>query len=131
MHPGVQSCTTEASAIPINTVTIDVLRSIEARLTERGFLPEPVGPSFGFLWFIAETERNVFLWRNGMSIADADRFEFWVNLPNLIEKRLRQLQLRDNDNPFINPLWGVSGQNGDHAKRELEYLQAMKDVLKT
>lgn len=102
---------------------------MEARLQERGLLPPATGPSFSFLWFIAETERNVFLWRNGYSIAQADEFDFWVSVPDLIQKRLNQLELGSPDNPFINPLWGITNHSPVHAGREIEYLNALADVM--
>jgi hypothetical protein len=53
------------------------------------------------LWFLVETERNVFLWRNGLSVCDADDYEFWIDPARLVEKRLLQLENPDIGNPFL------------------------------
>jgi hypothetical protein len=59
------------------------------------------------LWFLAETERNIFLWRQGKSLDDVEDYEFWVDIPSLITKRRVQLESPQGLNPFTNPNWGI------------------------
>lgn len=113
---------------PVNAVTIDVLKLMELHLQQRGLIPESVGSAFRYLWFLAETERNIFLWRNGLSISDAENFEFWVNVPALIHKRVRQLELADMENPFTNPLWGESSSGEQATGRERQYLDIFLEI---
>ena len=38
------------------------------------------------VWFHAETEVNIFLWRNGFSLEDKKEFDFWLNPTEMIKK---------------------------------------------
>lgn len=120
---------TAAEALPAGAVLADVLRTVETQLCERGLLGERKADCFHPLWYVAETERNVFLWKRGCSLIQHDEFEFWIDVPALIEKRLEQLEAFDADNPFLNPLWGVCTTNRDNAVREREYLLSFKEAL--
>lgn len=97
------------------------------QLQKRGIIPCPAMQAFNPLWFVAETERNVFLWRRGCSLIQQDEFEFWIDLPKLIDKRLHQLASQ-NDSPFVNPLWGISVLDKDSAKREQDYVRAFAEI---
>jgi hypothetical protein len=69
-----------------NTLLLDSIKVFEDELVKRRVLDR--GDSYP-LWFTAETERNTFLWRNGESLDSTDNFEFWFDIPKLIDKRLK------------------------------------------
>ena len=77
------------------------------------------------LWFLGEMERNTYLWRKSLSLADADQFEFWVDLPLLVEKTLQKLLLDGSDNPLSNPLWSVDSYDPALRKGESAYLESI------
>lgn len=111
-------------------VLLGILKSIENELRGREFLgfagtiPTP-------LWFLAETERNVFLWRSGQSLDDARKYSFWVEINALIDKRRDQLQNPQDHNPFINPLWGIGSIDSTIVDNELDYLDLLEDLSPT
>jgi hypothetical protein len=81
------------------------------------------------LWFIAETERNVFLWRTSQSLDDARKYSFWVDIRGLISKRRDQLSRPQDSNPFTNPLWGSGALDPSLVERERDYLDALEDLI--
>ncbi len=108
--------------LPPGAVLASFVRTLETRLIARGLLSTPRG-EFHPLWFLVETERNVFLWRNGLSLENAEEFEFWVDPAALVEKRLLHLDAGSTENPFINSLWGIAcGAAPLSAQEEREYL---------
>jgi hypothetical protein len=111
-------------------VLLGVLKSIENELRRRELLGIEAAPACP-LWFLAETERNVFLWRNGKSLDDVREFSFWIDLPALISKRRSQLAKPGGLNPFINPLWGSAPLDSDLLRHEFEYLEALEDLITT
>ena len=78
--------------LPKGCVLLGVLKSVENELRKRDLLGsegEPTTP----LWFLAETERNIYLWRSGKSIDDQRDFSFWVDIPALrSEEHTSELQ---------------------------------------
>lgn len=128
VHKIVQKLSESAQKPPSDAVTIEVLKMMELHLQRRGLIPESVGSAFRYLWFVAETERNVFLWRNGLSISDASRFEFWIDVAELIEKRISQLDRGCEDNPFINPLWGSAEPTREASEKEKHYLEIFLEI---
>ena len=130
LHKIVQRIHDKAERPPINAITVDVLKLMELHLQRRGLIPASVGTSFRYLWFVAETERNVFLWRNGLSIEDASHFDFWVVVDNLVDKRIRQLENSDHDNPFTNPAWGDGCSNPKSADKEKQYLEMFLEIYR-
>ena len=114
---------------PKDTVLDQVLKTVEIQLQKRellaGFEPEQFHP----VWFLAETERNVFLWRNGFSLADHDDFEFWLRPRELIEKRLAQIERNAAANPFSTPLWGSELGEAVPRRAEREYLGSFLALL--
>lgn len=118
----------QKSQIPSQAALLEVLKGTETRLQERGLLRYK--GSGHPLWFVAEMERNVYLWRNGHSLAEQERFEFWIDAPRLIEKRLGTLERATAENPFTNPLWGLSPEPGD-PEHEQEYLRSLRTTLHT
>ena len=127
-------------SLPTSAVSLDILKVLEVELLRRSILPPRGDNTSHPLWFIAETERNVFLWRSGLSISQQDEFDFWVDLPAIISKRLKQLECQDSNNPFINPFWGISCEDGRLSieaetanqsthKEETEYLSTLLGVL--
>lgn len=113
--------------LPANAILLGSLKTLELQLQKRGMIESPE-KRFNPIWFVAETERNVFLWRRGCSLIQKDDFEFWVDLPRLIEKRLSQLSSCQADNPFVNPLWGVSVLDKQSAEQEAAYLRSFGEV---
>ena len=109
-------------AIPSNAIFLSLLKSIENKLRARGFLGDSFQEAMP-LWFLAETERNIFLWRSCLSIDDANGFAFWVDVPALIAKRRKHLSRCDGFNPFIN-----ASPNETGAEVELRYLDHIEDL---
>lgn len=118
-----------SEGLPQGAVLADSLKTLETQLARRGFLRQHSADSFNPLWYLAETERNVFLWKRGLSVIQQDEFEFWVDLEALIQKRLEQLSSFDRQNPFLNPLWGVSTLDQESLCREREYLLSFRVAL--
>lgn len=116
--------------LPKAAVLADVLRTVETQLASRGFLREQRQGCFNPIWYLAETERNVFLWKRGCSVVQQDEFEFWIDIHALIEKRLRQLDSFDSQNPFLNPLWGVATADKDSAEYERQYLLSFAEAMR-
>lgn len=114
---------------PQEAVIADVLKLIEVTLQQKGILR--VDPnSFNPLWFFVETERNIFLWRNRLSLAHKDKFEFWVDIDLLIEKRLRQLGDVDPENPFSPAALGSSPVDTlNLMSKEEEYLLKIQETF--
>lgn len=113
---------------PPGTVLLGILKSVEAELRKRdlfGTILVETTP----LWFIAETERNVFLWRSGRSIADHRDFAFWIDIRALIEKRRGQLNRATGFNPFICSMWNSPGEDTQALDQERDYLTALEDLL--
>lgn len=115
--------------LPEGAVLTSVLKTIETQLQKRGLLPYSAIESFNPIWFLAETERNIYLWRRGLSIDNAEKFEFWINITSLLEKRLRQLETGLDENPFVNSLWGTGGKDEHSKQRELNYILTFRDML--
>jgi len=107
-------------------VLAEVLKTIEMQFQARGLI-DPIEPgTFNPIWFLAETEQNIFLWRHGYSLVEKEDFEFWVNVEALLEKRLNQLSSFQPDNPFVNPLWGLALPDPELIHREVEYLHSFR-----
>ncbi len=89
LHKNEQSKEVLREELPARAMSLPILKAIEQRLVERGLINRHANcyP----LWFLAETERNVFLWRHGLSIREQARFEFWVDIEALARKRLASL----------------------------------------
>lgn len=106
-------------------VLLGVLKAVEQELSKRellGSYSTHVTP----LWFLAETERNVFLWRSGKSIRDYHLFSFWIDLRALIHKRREQLSRSAGFNPFVQ----VSTSFGE-TDAELRYLDLIEELTDT
>lgn len=108
-------------------ILLGILKSVEQELRTRELVGDPAQEATP-LWFIAETERNVYLWRNGKSIDDRGQYTFWVNIPALIAKRREQLRRNKGFNPFINSMAdpGADQSQGVHA--EHQYLDCLEDL---
>ncbi len=128
LHSSVQNERKKPQPLPSGAVHLAMVRVLETELDKRDLLdekPDVLNP----LWFLAETERNVYLWRNGYSLDQQDDFEFWIDLPALIQKRLKQLKSFDSENPFMNPLWGLSIADKDTVMREERYLKSLFELI--
>lgn len=130
LHNFVQKRCESVHDVPANAVLLEVLKSIECELQRKGHLPPPTSHSFNPLWFLAETERNVFLWRSGLSLSQKDELEVWIEVKELIEKRLAVLDAgKGDDNPFVNPLWESSLTDPGVTDGERRYLNTLKELL--
>ena len=125
VHSGVD----QRRDIPYHAVTIEILKAAEERLQNREFVESTHALGLNPLWFLAETERNVYLWRNGHSLADIRDFEFWIDIPKLVAKRLKQLRSDSTDSPFLNPFWGISDPDPALIDAESDYLRELQTAL--
>jgi hypothetical protein len=105
--------------VPVGSILLDALKPLEVSLFKDKKSPFP-------LWFLAETERNVFLWRNGLSLIHAPYCDFWVHIDSLIDKRLSQLSRANSDNPFCHTLWGPASPDPLTIHEEKAYLADFK-----
>lgn len=129
-HPAVsaQELRGESTNVSTGCVLLGILKSIENELRKRHHLWTSGTPPTP-LWFIAETERNVFLWRTSQSLDDARKYSFWVDIRGLISKRREQLSRPQDSNPFTNPLWGSGTLDPSLVDRERDYLDALEDLI--
>jgi len=108
--------------LPKGAILLGVLKAIEKALLRRELLGYQTDQAMP-LWFLAETERNVFLWRNGMSIDDSCQFTFWVDVPALIAKRRSHLSRCSGFNPFV-----CSSESETGVEHELRYLDQIEEL---
>lgn len=118
----------DAPNLSTGCVLLGILKSIENELRKREHLWSTGTPPTP-LWFIAETERNIFLWRTNQSLDDARKYSFWVDIRGLINKRRKQLSCPQDSNPFTNPLWGSGTMDPSLVERERDYLDALEDLI--
>ena len=111
-------------------VLLGILKSVERELLFREFVGNPQQEATP-LWFIAETERNVFLWRSGKSLDDRSQFVFWVDIRALIAKRRSQLHRSKGFNPFIHSMLGAGNNDEQGAQIEKQYLDRIEDMIDT
>ena len=130
LHIFEQNIAHNVRELPSSAILLDSLKTLEIQLQHRDLLSQrDKAHSNQPIWFLAETERNIFLWRAGLSLADAKHFEFWVDIEELIKKRLNQLEQAGPDNPFLNPLWGSMVFDSQIAQNESEYLECFLNIL--
>lgn len=108
-------------------ILLGILKSVEQELRTRELVGDPAQEATP-LWFIAETERNVYLWRNGRSIDDRAEYTFWVNIPALIAKRREQLRRSKGFNPFITSMTNLGGNESQGVYAEHHYLDSLEDL---
>lgn len=126
--PSAQELRGDAPNLSTGCVLLGILKSIENELRKREHLWSSGTPPTP-LWFIAETERNIFLWRTNQSLDDARKYSFWVDIRGLISKRREQLSHPQDSNPFTNPLWGSGAMDPSLVERERDYLDALEDLI--
>lgn len=115
--------------MPAGTILLESLKILESDLQKREALDlKTAGNILHPVWFSAETERNIFLWRSGFSLIDSEDFEFWVDIECLINKRLKQIENFDPENPFFNSLWGFSS-GGEQLSAERDYLRTFQEII--
>ncbi len=107
---------------------LDILKTLETQLQHRNFLPKPEASGIHPLWFIAENECNLYLWKNGLSLSDKPKFEFWIHLQSLAKKRLHYLGLLEEGFIFTNPTWGLGLPAKETIEAEHQYLQTFLKV---
>jgi len=113
-------------SLPVDSIPLTSLKILEEEFKKRGIVNNT---SSYPLWFHAETERNIYLWRCGYSLMQADDFEFWIDVEKLLNKRLKQLETQTNDNPFSNPLWANDMSDENLKSVEREYLLELKEAF--
>jgi hypothetical protein len=118
---------------PSGVLLLDVLKTLEHEIRNRHLLPSSHldFSCFHPLWFQAETERNVFLWRAGFSLIEKDEFEFWVDVPALIQKRLSTLNKPSTDSPFSNGIWPKNDSDSVNQaiNSEKQYLTELAQIF--
>lgn len=107
-------------------MSLELLKSVERELVGRKMISGPA-PSCP-LWFLANLERDLFLWRSGRSVADKREFEFWVNPHALIQKRIDQL-CGSGRVLFPQSLFGSNSDDSDTIRDEIDYLEELGDRL--
>jgi hypothetical protein len=125
-----QKLRTNPELIPPGSVLLGVLKTVETELRKRDLLGSSDHPCTPF-WFLAETERNVFLWRSGKGLDDQRDYSFWVNISGLLKKRRDQLRNPAGLNPFINPLWGSAPLHQGLIQNEFDYLDCLEELAAT
>ena len=115
--------------LPESAILLYSLKPLEKELAKRNLLPEGNAEAFYPLWFLAETERNIFLWRNGCSLIQQDEFEFWIDLEALVIKRLKQVGNPTHGNPFVAPNWDIHGSPEHEPGPEVRYLEEFRDAI--
>jgi hypothetical protein len=111
------------------TILLDVLKTLETQIRTRNLLHGVHSFPFHPLWFQAENERNVFLWREGFSIIQKDEFEFWVDVPALIKKRQRALQDATFNHPLSNAQWPSMSNASQAIELETTYLKELGSLF--
>lgn len=115
--------------LPKSGVEVSCLKKYEETLLQKSLITKQFAATHGPLWFLGETEINIFLWRNSLSIAHRDCFEFWIDPIKLMEKRLLQLENVESDNPFQQDSF-LFGPRDSINKMEIEYLNQLATHLK-
>ena len=121
-HNNEQNSVQSLPEIPDCALLLDILKTMESQFQKRGFLPHSNKGAIQPLWFIAEHERNLYLWRNGYSLNELDQFEFWVDIEYLAQKRIYYLEMLKEGFSFSNPLWGLTLPSHESILAELKYL---------
>jgi hypothetical protein len=114
--------------LPSTAVLVEALKPLELTLVARGLAGSSTLPAHP-LWFLAETERNVFLWRHGLSLGDQEQFEFWVDIPALIERRKKQVDTAIREPGFGNPFVGDGERTPAGLGAEIGYLDGLASKL--
>jgi hypothetical protein len=104
------------AVIPSTALTVGAIKKIECAYWHKKVLGDPGGRHLP-LWFIAETERNISLWKMGLSLDDIQHIEIWVDLPVLIEKRINKIEIEHDMGMFSGTL------------EELTYLKNFETAL--
>ena len=111
-----------------NVVAADIIRTAEMRMQQKGMLPGGQTLSHNPFWFLVETEKNVFLWRSGCSLVDKDKYDFWVDINSLLDKRIDQLERQNGSDP-ISTEFDAFDLNVDPLKAEKEYLEILRETI--
>lgn len=105
------------------SLLLDILKTLEIRLQQRGFLTQFSAGEVQPLWFIAENARNTYLWRSGYSLEDVNRFEFWVDIRKLATKRINQLELLRDGFSLSSLPWGLELPDQNNLLMEIDYIR--------
>ena len=115
-------------ALPKEAIELSILKPLEELLRTRGILSTPLSQRVHPLWFLAETARNVFLWRSGLSLLDQDHFEFWIDPVELAKQQLERLARTTDASPFDTPAWGTEGASTPLRDQE-RYFDSLLELL--
>lgn len=78
--------------LPERVINISTLTLAERDLIKSRRVVRPPSALHLPFWFLARMERDIFLWRNRLSVADAELFDYWLDPVRLAIKRLRSLR---------------------------------------
>ncbi len=116
------------ATLPSDALLYEMLKPLEQKLQKRPQMLRFATKSVYPLWFLSETERNVFLWRNNHSLREQEAFQFWISIDHLIERRIHQLQRFTEENLFLSP--ELTGHTRDFQRAQIEYLEAFSHEFK-
>ncbi len=128
-HTFAQSVHVPEQSLPRNAVQLSVLKPLEELLRSRGLLPAPIAHRVHPLWFLAETARNVFLWRAGLSLLDQDRFDFWVDPTALAKQQIERIARATEASPFDTPRWGLEDAACAPQRDQERYFNTFLELL--
>jgi hypothetical protein len=128
LHINVQPSNKNVHTTDRKALLLDILKTLEASLQQRGHLKFYKELGIHPLWFIAENERNIYLWRHGYSLSDLSKFEFWVDIENIAIKRIRQLKLTQDGFTQLSPAWGLGLPSEHDIQAEIDYLNSFLDI---
>ena len=108
--------------LPSEAILYDTVRVFEQALAARGLIDTGLYRGVTPLWFLAETERNIYLWRRGLSLDQSDNFEFWVDLRALIDKQRGRVRTSEEGGASS---WHEDNPLGFDAARSFSYFSEL------
>ncbi len=115
--------------VPAYPVSLEALKLTEEQLRRRALIAHSSSEDFYPLWFLAETERNVFLWQHHFSLSDMSLFHFSIDIDALIEKRMRHISSGNSFNSLDDGFDQASSTQGWRNNRERDYLRSLQQTL--
>ena len=82
-------------AISPSSIPLSAIKALELRFQAKGLLPAINEEEIHPVWFMALKEKDRFLWRRGLSLADEAAFVFWIDVYTLINLRLQDIKAAD------------------------------------
>lgn len=104
------------ATLPSTALTVGALKKVECAFWQKHVVEDPKGRHLP-LWFIGETERNISLWKMGLSLDDLQNLEVWIDVPRLIEKRISKIEIEHDLGMFSGNI------------EELNYLKSLETAF--